>query len=54
MRFGGTIESFVNSEAESKLGLTGGAEANLGNTNNPLGSEAEKFVYKNCMQLQVA
>ena len=30
MRFDGAIDSLLNRQAESKLGLTGGAEANLG------------------------
>jgi hypothetical protein len=39
------IESLVNSRAESKLGLTGGAEGNLGNTNKFVCGEAMKIVY---------
>ena len=39
------IESLVNSRAESKLGLTGGAEGNLGNANKLVCSEAMKIAY---------
>ena len=54
MRVGDVIESFLNREAESKLGVSGGTGANLGNANKSFRCEAEKSVYKACMGLRVA
>ena len=54
MRVGDVIESFLNREAESKLGVSGGSGANLGNANKSFRCEAEKSVYKACMGLRVA
>ena len=54
MRVGDVIESFLNREAESKLGVSGGTGADLGNANKSFRCEAEKSVYKACMGLRVA
>lgn len=54
MRVGDVIESFLNREAESKLGVSGGTSTDLGNANKSFRCEVEKSMYKACMELRVA
>lgn len=49
-RFGGGIDSIINSNAESKLGCGWRLCQTLETPNNPFTREAEKSVYKNCAQ----
>ena len=45
----GAIESYVNSIAESKLGFSLTTRSNLGNVNNLVCGDVEKYYY-NCLQ----